>query len=140
MGGRMKIKYRDASRLKYQLLEDWSVPTTIEGAAANIAGFITLRQDGLLTIHAGYAWDGASGPTLDTKSSMRASLAHDALYQLERAGHLGQEWREAADEVLYRLCMQDGMWGWRARMWLWAVRTFAAGAAKRQEERAYEAP
>ena len=134
------IVYKDASNYKYQLLEDWSVQTTIEGAAAKIDGFIELTQDGLLTVKRGYSWDGPSGPTVDTKNSMRASLAHDALYQIERSGHLGQEWRLAADRLLYDLCIQDGMWRIRAKAWLWAVRTFAAGAAKRQAERTFIAP
>jgi hypothetical protein len=136
----MKIRYKDASAYKYQLLEDFEVRTPIVNAAAQIPGFITLRQDGTLIVHAGYAWDGASGPTIDTKSSMRASLAHDALYQLERAGHLGQEWRAAADQVLHDLCVKDGMWSWRAKAWLWGVRTFAGYAAKRQAERVFVAP
>lgn len=136
----MKAKYKDASAYKYQLVEDWSHQTPIKGAAALIPGFIALSQDGLLTVHAGYAWDGASGPTIDTKSSVRASLAHDALYQLERSGHLGQEWRKAADELLCKLCIDDGMWPWRAKTWLWGVRTFAAYAAKRKAEQIFVAP
>jgi hypothetical protein len=136
----MKIKYKDASDYKYQLLEKWSVKTPIVNAAARITDFIELAQDGTLTIHEGYAWDGASGPTIDTKSSMRASLAHDALYQLERAGHLGQEWRDAADKLLHDLCVADGMWPWRAKAWLWGVRTFAAYAAKRKAEQVMVAP
>lgn len=136
----MKIRYKDASRLKYQLLERFTVQTPITGAAARVEGFIELAQDGTLTIHEGYSWDGASGPTIDTKSSMRASLVHDALYQLERAGKLGQEWRPVADEVLYQLCIADGMWPLRARTWRWAVRTFGASSAARQEERVMEAP
>lgn len=134
------IRYKDAKNYKYQLLANWSVQTKIEGNAARIENFIELRQDGLLIIQAGYCWDGASGPTIDTKSSMRASLAHDALYQLERAGHLGQEWRAAADDLLYRLCVQDGMWKWRAKMWLLGVRHFAGYAAKVKAEQVYVAP
>ncbi len=136
----MKIKYKDASAYKYQLLERWSVQTPIINAAARIEGFIDLSQDGLLTIHEGYAWDGASGPTWDTKNSMRASLAHDALYQLQRAGKLGQEWRAVEDQLLHDLCVQDGMWSWRAKAWLWGVRTFAAYAAKRRNEQVFVAP
>ncbi len=136
----MTITYKDASAYKYQLVANAAFPTPIVNAAGAIPGFIDLSQTGTLTVFAGYAWDGASGPTFDTKSSMRASLAHDALYQLERAGHLGQEWRKVADEVLYRLCLADGMWPWRARAWLWALRKFGAFAAKRQREEVFVAP
>ncbi len=130
----MKARYKDASNYKYQLVEDWLTHTGILGAAARIPGFITLAHDGVLTVHRGYAWDGASGPTIDTKSSIRASLAHDAIYQLERAGHLGQEWRDKADEILRDLCIEDGMWEWRANLWLWTVRKFAASSAARRDE------
>lgn len=142
------IRYRDASAYKYQLLDDWIVQTGIVGQAAQIHEWIDLSQEGVLRIHAGYAWDGASGPTIDVlrlpgcrpQSAMRASLAHDALYQLEREGRLAPGARAACDEVLYRLCLEDGFWPWRARLWLWALRRFAAFAARRQVETVYTAP
>lgn len=140
------IKYT-AGDYKYTLEEDWWVQTPITNSAGRIADpdapdhpWIALGQDGVLKIKEGYAWDGASGPTIDTKSSMRASLAHDALYQLERAGHLGQDWRPVADQLLHDLCVADGMWPWRASLWLFAVRKFAGYAAKRQEVVVLEAP
>lgn len=122
------IRYTEGA-WKYQLAEDYHVATDIIGQAAEIPGYVQLDQGGVLHVRAGYCWDGASGPTIDTKSSMRASLVHDALYQLEREGRLSQTTRAAADELLERLCVEDGMWRWRARAWLWAVRRFAAGAA-----------
>lgn len=134
------IHYKVASNFKYQLVQHWSVQTPIKDAAARIDGFVELTQDGVLKIATGYAWDGASGPTIDTKSSMRASLAHDALYQLERAGKLGQEWRVACDQVLHDICVADGMWPWRASLWLWGVRKFAAYAAARRNEVVSVAP
>jgi hypothetical protein len=132
---------------KYRLAKDWEVQTPIENAAARIADpddpkhpWVELTQGGLLKIREGYAWDGASGPTVDTRSSMRASLAHDALYQLERAGHLGQEFRIVADKLLHDLCVTDGMWPWRAKLWLIAVRKFAGYAAKRKAVQLFVAP
>jgi len=77
-----------------------------------------------LTIHEGYAWDGASGPTIDTKSFMRGSLVHDALYQLISTKKLGKEHRRDADKVLYRICREDGMSWFRAKYVYYAVRKF----------------
>lgn len=90
--------------------------------------WITLDVDGNLTIRAGYAWDGASGPTIDSKSSMRASLVHDSLYQLQRLGLLDGSFREAADNIFHRMCREDGMFGPRAWLWYHAVRIFAKPA------------
>jgi hypothetical protein len=38
-------------------------------------------------------------------------------------------WRKDADDLLYRLCLVDGMWRWRAWLAYRAVRRFARGAA-----------
>lgn len=70
--------------------------------------FISLTKTGLLTARRGYAWDGSSGPTLDTKNSMEASLVHDALYQLMRMNMLSREHREAADLEYERICRIKG--------------------------------
>ena len=48
---------------------------------------IVNEEDGsYLLIKDGYAWDGASGPTIDTKNTQTASLVHDGLWQLIAAG------------------------------------------------------
>lgn len=78
--------------------------------------FIGLSASGLLTIHPFYCWDGPSGPTFDTKTFMRGSLIHDALYQLMRQGYLSTSFKAEADRELFRACIEDGMWKWRARM------------------------
>lgn len=135
-----QIEYKRADSFKYQLVKGYQVQTGITGAAARIPHFIELDQDGALRIFAGYAWDGASGPTIDTKNSMRASLIHDALYQLMREGKLGQEWRDEADKLLHDICVKDGMWSVRAKAWLLAVWKFAAYAAKRRAEQTFLAP
>lgn len=92
--------------------------------------FIKLGTDGQLEIGDGYAWDGPSGPSIDTKNFMRGSLVHDALYQLMREARLDKtKWRRAADEELVRICREDGMTRVRAWWVLTAVRWFAGSAA-----------
>ena len=61
---------------------------------------------GRIIIKKGYAWDGASGPTIDTKSSMRASLVHDALYQLIRLKLLPFSYKAIADKNFYNICLR----------------------------------
>ena len=61
---------------------------------------------------------------------MRASLVHDALYQLMRQEHLKtRTWRKAADRVFRDLCKEDGVSGYRANIWYKALRKFGKPAA-----------
>ena len=73
-----------------------------------------MNKGGKLIVKCGYAWDGPSGPTIDTKNFMRGSLAHDALYQLMREDLLGIQWRVPSDRYLQELCKEDGMSSFRA--------------------------
>lgn len=133
------IAYRKG--YKYQLGVDYTVQIALRPEGAVGTPFLSLGTDGILQIKAGYAWDGPSGPTFDTRSSMRASLIHDALYQLMRYSLLPQSDREQADQELYKACIEDGMWKWRAKMWLRQLRRFAGGAANpKNMKRVYLAP
>ena len=113
---------------KYQLTRTYQVQTTLIGYSISTR-YITLTVDGLLTIYAGYCWDGPSGPTIDTKNFMRGSLIHDALYQLMREEELPQEERYLADRLLMYACLQDGMSKFRACYVFESVQKFASTAA-----------
>lgn len=78
-----------------------------------------------LFLRAGYCWDGATGPAVDTESFMAGSLVHDALYQLIAHGVLPKKpWKRIADNELVRVCKRAGM-PWYRRTWVWlAVRAF----------------
>ena len=119
------IKYK--SGYKYQLVETYTIQTEIKPEFDIITEYIVLYRNGTLTMKKGYAWDGPSGPTIDTKSFMRGSLVHDAFYQLMREGHLPIELRDTADRELQRMCIEDGMW--RIRAW-WVYRALKAYAKK----------
>lgn len=121
-----QIKYREG--YKYQLAEEYRHKTEIIGLDIDTE-FIRLTPVGMLIIKSGYAWDGASGPTADTKNSMRGSLVHDALYQLMRWSLIPLEHRKYADKLLRDICVEDGMNVIRAEMWESAVQWFAEGAA-----------
>jgi hypothetical protein len=134
-----KIRYKCG--YKYQLVEDYTVATGITIPKSIATDWMILSENGILTIKAGYAWDGASGPTFDTPSSMRGSLVHDALYQLMRLGLLPISYREKADDLLHDICVEDGMIHLRAELWEEAVSHFAAGSADPKSEReVLEAP
>jgi len=88
---------------------------------------VELRKNGLLTIKPGFGF-GADGPTIDTKSSREASCVHDAIYYLSDKGHFegenSQKMRGIADKLLYNICLENGMWKWRAKAWLKTLEIF----------------
>ncbi len=109
-----KICYRKMPVYKYQIIEEYQVQIDVKPKTDIITPFIRLNSEGLLIISAHYAWDGPSGPTVDTKNFMRGSLVHDALYQLMRESLLPVSFREAADRELQKICREDGMSAFRA--------------------------
>jgi len=133
------IRYRKG--YKYQLSETYSLRIGIEPPQNIHTEFISLTKLGLLTIQMGYAWDGPSGCTVDTRSSMRGALVHDALYQLMRREKLDRRLREVADEIAHSIWIQDGMYRWRAWLWKRALNKFAGFAADpRNDPMIYNAP
>jgi len=125
-----------SSGYKYQLRKSYSIQTCIKPNLPIDTEYISLKCSGELFIKAGYAWDGPSGPAIDTKDFMRGSLVHDAFYQLMREGHLdGTRHRADADKELRRICVEDGMPGARALLAYKAVSFFAATAASRKSNR-----
>lgn len=90
-----------------------------------IDDFVSLGIDGILVVHPGYACDGPSGPTYDTKTSIRGAFVHDVLYQMIRRGLLSHEWRKPADMIFRNILITDGMGRTRAYMWYYGVRWFA---------------
>ena len=139
------MKYKTG--YKYQLAENYRTTIPITGKTIK-QGFISLTVTGILTLKKGYAWDGPSGPAIDTKNFMRASLVHDALYQLLRKRRLGlhpdtqresdldhNAWRGVADRLLQRMCIEDGMWKVRA-WWVYKfVSVFGGPAADPSNEK-----
>lgn len=125
------MKYR--AGYKYQLAETYQHQTKIVGSTCQHE-YIGLNIYGMLTILKGYAWDGCSGPTIDTKDTMRGGLVHDALYQLMRVGLLDRSWREEADLTLQRICREDGMSKFRAWYYFQGVDYFAKFASNPNAE------
>lgn len=120
-----RVAYKEG--YKFQLVDSYEIQTNILGVLA-ITQYASITHNGILTIHAGYAWDGASGPAIDTPNFIRGSLVHDALYQLIWDGHIPFSCRGKADDMLIQICKEDGMSALR-RWWVKAaVNTFGARA------------
>lgn len=111
-------KYQLNGSITYSLLGNWN--------GCNTGNSFVYLKDNILNIKNGYAWDGASGPAIDTRNIMRASLIHDALYQLMREDMIPRSARKLADKELYNLCKLDGMSRFRAGYVYFFVRLFGS--------------
>jgi hypothetical protein len=128
------ISYR--SDYKYQLAESYTINISIEPKSDITTEFIDLDSSGKLLVKNGYAWDGPSGPVIDTKENLRASLIHDALYQLMRnKGLIARTHRKAADQIFKDICKADGVSNFRASVYYKALRKFGKPAASPENKK-----
>jgi hypothetical protein len=129
-----KACYRELHGYKYQLMERYSFDVAIKEYEIDTP-YLSLGNDGILIIKKGYAWDGPSGPTIDTLNFMRGSLVHDALYQLMRMGKILYSYKDHADRLLQKICIDDGMSKVRAWGVYQAVKLFGGASAKPGSEK-----
>ncbi len=128
------IRYR--SDYKYQLAEGYQIKTLIRPKAVINTDFIDLDIAGNLLIKKSYAWDGPSGPVKDTPENMRASLVHDALYQLMRIKELNtRTHRKTADIQFMVICKEDGVSSRTANLWYRGLRRFGKPAASPENKK-----
>ena len=83
-------------------------------------------KDGILSVKKGYAWDGASGPIINTRDTLVASLVHDVLYQAMRLSLIkpSKENRQIADKNFFEILKMNGVNSIRRKVWYFAVRLF----------------
>ena len=117
--------FRKLHGYKYETLKEEFFTTNIYPDFNIVTRYITLDITGMLRVRKHYAWDGASGPTIDDETNYRGSLAHDALYQLMRENKLSRVHRKECDKVLRDVCLEDGMNKLRAWYYYVAVRKFS---------------
>lgn len=126
---------------KYQMAESGCMQTEIYPPADINTPFYSISAKGRIVAHSGYAWDGISGPMLNTKTMMRASLFHDICCQAINDGQLDPSWRPQADKEFKRIAKMDGAFG--LRVW-YAYRAVCAYTKLRngskQPERVHNAP
>ena len=131
-----KACYRKLRNYKYELKGDYALGIPIVGCDVRTE-YIDLDSDGRLLMKDRYAWDGATDPARDTLTVMRASLVHDALYQLMRLGELDpDEHRLTADRIFRDICLEDGMCAFRAHYSFLAVRWFGGRHARQSDDAA----
>lgn len=120
------IHYRGG--YKYQLTRDYisTLSPELEYFGEFDSRFIHVRGRELI-LRAGYASDGPSGPTIDTRNFMRGAFRHDSGYQLIQLGIYPESSRLAWDEQLRSDCTEDGMSAIRA--W-WVYKGVRIGGGK----------
>ena len=123
----MKLQYDNIEKFKYRLTALYSFklpvpfPIAIYPLFAPNDWLSYNTRTGIITYEEGYAWDGSSGPTIDSKKCQLAGLVHDGAYQMLREGVFGNhEYKEAArkyfDDLYREMCISAGMG--RRRAWL----------------------
>jgi len=123
------MKYRKLPNYKYEVAEDFKLvlPSALAFDGRWTNGYLTVQGRDLV-IGKGYQWDGSSSIAVDCKEDMRASLVHDALYQLMRMGKLDYKTERLYADQLYRdMCIEDGMW--KVRAW-WRYKAIRKGGKK----------
>jgi len=133
------MKYRNIVKYKYELMEYINVRVLLPDTAKTIP-YICIENNAL-NIKKHYAWDGSSIPLKNAwswiwnsdKYCKRASLIHDALCQLIRAGLLDLTYRFYADDLYRNMCIEDGMSKWQADMRFWFLRKFGKSKVVKPE-------
>jgi hypothetical protein len=121
------IEYYDNK--KYQLAQKFACWVPIYPEQDIVTDFARLNTDGFLVIDMGNACDGPSGPTIDTKNSMRGAWIHDVLYDFIEKGLLPKKYRKVADKIFKKALKKDGMEFIRRNIWFLAVKYFGASSA-----------
>lgn len=119
---------------KYVVAETFTVRTAIKGYNI-IEPLSSLRPDGRLTVIMGYAWDGNSGPCIDTRSSLEASCVHDVLCDYVNQGLLPAALQPLVDQEYYTICVRKKMWWRRARWRMLAIRWYMTGKGSKRYTR-----
>ena len=115
------------------------IDTHKEDARGNVFRLLEPLETSDFTVPAGFESDGASVPRLfwrlvfpptDTRA-LRAAVIHDYIYRMQPEG-----WdRRMADDLFFRLLVEDGVPAWRARLAWIGVRV---GGGKAWEEARFE--
>ena len=119
----MKVTLHYQQGYKGQVKRTLKIQTPIRPIKDIVTDFLMLTMEGTLTIMKGYAYDFASGPTLDWPKWIKAAaLPHDALCQFHREGYLNDEQRREADDWFRRILAANGMNLIRREIWYRGVR------------------
>jgi len=111
----LRYKSINHNKYRYQLNGDYRLFCYEElGKEKQIITKYITAYHGFINIRHGYCWDGATG-AYNNQSIIRASLIHDAIYQLIREGVIKYHpHKKKGDKLFYDLCIEDGMSKFRA--------------------------
>lgn len=129
--GRKPWKYQTVARFDVSIekkYDIWVSPEVSEEMTNDY--FIILhfnsqnKRVNQISIEAEYAWDGASGPTVDTYGSFKAALVHDAFYQCMRLGYVTPGSRNGVDKLFRDMLEAGGVPPLRRQIWYLGVHLF----------------
>lgn len=116
------MRYMFTGVYKYKLLETIECDLDYDFPTFDFDWFHV--EDKKIIVKEGYAWDGASGPTFDTRSVLKPSLIHDCLYQAIRLGLLSNSYRKTADLQFRHHLIRNGCFPLRAFLFYFGLRLF----------------
>ena len=119
-----KYKYKFKVEENFSIELPFKIPDFVHSYAS--------LKDGILSVKRGYAWDGASGPIINTRDTLVASLVHDVLYQAMRLNLIksSKENRQIADKNFFEILKMNGVNSIRRKVWYFAVRLFGKKSTK----------
>lgn len=134
------MKYKKG--YKYQLVEDLVLPSDIlpPNNQDIHTYYVSLLKNGDWVFKRGWAWDGVSGPMMDTKATFPGGCGHDGGAYLLRQGKLPPEYKEPVDLWLPNLFLEYGMWEFRAKYAWKAVSLVDSFADPESAKKIHEVP
>lgn len=122
-----KIYYQRFGEKCFQLTDIYQFDSDIKTGSPCALLFMGCDGQGHFTVHPGWCWDGPSGWAIPDKTTLRASLEHDAKYRAMREGLIDpKQWRQVADKELEKTMEEDGASDFRSDYFYAAVELFGA--------------
>lgn len=120
---------------KYRLRKQHTMWLQPPGDTMFTTDFVWLDRsnigDYLLSIKAGYAWNGAN-VIPDSPDVMIASLVHDCFYQMIAQGHLGMKYKQYADDLFKQIYLSEAIrlapknkHGKVSKFRIWSIQSYA---------------
>jgi len=117
----------------YRIIQDQEIDSPF--LAYHDDDYFSINELGILRLKKGYVSDAATW-AIDTDTFMRGAFWHDLTYQLMRDGlipHDPDHWahtRKLADQMLIKICKEDGMSWVRRKYVYWMLRVFGGSNAR----------
>jgi hypothetical protein len=102
--------------LKYRLDEPYRLKVQLD--SPNMVCRHVSYTDGELLIDREFVWDGMTGMVYNEDAVIRGSLVHDAIYHLMRECNMKASNEKIADELLYKIVVEDGV-SWLYAQFIW---------------------